>query len=116
MAHLEQEQLHVINLSPSNGVLSAPMIYQGTVDAIYLRVAEVFRPAILDNATALYVAHNHPGGEPEPNPEDRLVTERIIAAGRLLDIAVIDHLVIGRSGFFSMRDAGIGFDPLPWRT
>jgi DNA repair protein RadC len=69
----------------------------------------VFKDAIRRNSTALIVAHNHPSGDPTPSPEDILVTRQIVDAGKLLDIEVLDHLVIGRGRWVSMRERGLGF-------
>jgi DNA repair protein RadC len=109
MAALEQEQLRTLNLNTKNRILSAPMIYQGTLDSTHVRIAEVFRPALIDNAAALIVAHNHPSGDTTPSPEDVQLTRQLIEAGRLLDINVLDHIIIGREGFASLREQGLVF-------
>ncbi len=69
----------------------------------------MFKEAVRVNATAIIVAHNHPSGDPTPSPEDRLVTEQIVAAGKLLEIEVLDHLVIGERRYISMREKRLGF-------
>jgi DNA repair protein RadC len=74
-----------------------------------IRTGEVFREAIKANAAGMIVVHNHPSGDPSPSPEDLAVTRNLIEAGRLLDIPVLDHIVIGRSRFVSMREQGMGF-------
>ena len=109
MCDLEQEQLRVLTLNVRNAIISAPMIYQGTVSATQVRIAEIFRPAIIDNATAILVAHNHPSGNPEPSADDARTTRDIVQAGRLLNIDVIDHIVIVRAGYVSLRERGLGF-------
>jgi DNA repair protein RadC len=109
MACLEQEQLRTLNLNIKNRILSAPMIYQGTLEHTFVRIAEVFRPAIVANAAALIVAHNHPSGDPTPSPEDVRLTKELVEAGRLLGINVLDHIVIGDERFVSLRERGLGF-------
>lgn len=113
MEGLEQEHLRTINLNVKNRILSSPLIYQGSVSGAQIRVAEVFRPAILDNASHLIVAHNHPSGDPTPSAEDIHVTQNLVDAGRLLDIQVLDHIVIGNGSFVSLRERGLGFDIVP---
>jgi len=70
---------------------------------------ETCKEALKRNSAALIVVHNHPSGDPTPSAEDVLVTREIIAAGKLLDIDVLDHLVIGQGRFVSMRERGLGF-------
>jgi DNA repair protein RadC len=72
-------------------------------------VGEVFRDAVKRNCAAVIVAHNHPSGDPTPSPEDVEVTRQLVAAGDLLDIEVLDHLIIGQQRFVSLRERGLGF-------
>lgn len=74
-----------------------------------MRVGELFKAAIKENAAAMIVAHNHPSGDPSPSPEDVHVTRQIVQAGSLLNIDVLDHIVIGRHCFVSMKERGLGF-------
>jgi DNA repair protein RadC len=110
MALLEQEQLRVMLLDTRNRVLAVPTLYAGSLNTTMIRVSEVFREAIRHNAAALIVAHNHPSGDPSPSPEDVSVTREIIAAGKMLDIDVLDHLVIGQQQFVSLKERGLGFE------
>ncbi len=110
MAHLEQEQLRVLLLNTKHEVLLVREVYQGTVCAASVRVAEVLRPAIRENCPNVIVVHNHPSGDPTPSPEDTSVTRRIRQSAELLDIALLDHVVIGARGFVSMKQRGLGFD------
>lgn len=111
MAHLKQEQLRVLTLNARHRVLSAPMIYQGTVSSTPVRVAEIFRPAILANASGIIVAHNHPSGEVDPSAHDVRLTAELVSAGKLLQLEVLDHIIIGPSAFTSLRERGMGFGP-----
>lgn len=110
MAALDQEHLYVILLDTRNRVLCPPLeIYHGSLNTSLIRVAEVFRDAIKLNAASMIVAHNHPSGDPAPSPEDVAVTRALVEAGKLLDIEVLDHLVIGRHRFTSLKERGLGF-------
>jgi DNA repair protein RadC len=110
MGGLEQEHLRTLLLDTKNRVLASPTIYVGSVNASIIRVSEIFREAVRENATALIVAHNHPSGDPTPSPEDVHVTRSIVEAGSLLGIDVLDHLVIGHQRFVSLKERGLGFD------
>jgi DNA repair protein RadC len=110
MESLEQEQLRAITLNTRHGIISAPMIYQGTVNCTNVRLAEVFRPAIVDNATAIIIAHNHPSGDSSPSPEDITLSRELVKAGQLLDVEVLDHIVIGKAQFTSLKEHKMGFD------
>ena len=110
MSALEQEALRVILLDSRNRVLDVVELYRGSLNSSQVRVGEVFRPAIRRNAAALIVAHNHPSGDPAPSPDDVAITRAIVQAGKLLDIELLDHLVIGRGRFVSMKERGLGFN------
>lgn len=109
MGSLEQENLRTLLLDTKNRVLASPTIYIGNVNSSIIRVSEVFREAIRENATAMIVAHNHPSGDPTPSPEDVSVTRSIVEAGSLLGIDVLDHIVIGHQRFVSLKERGLGF-------
>ena len=85
-------------------------MYVGNVSASLVRVGELFRDAVRVNAAGIILVHNHPSGDPTPSPDDLHLTAEAIAAGRLLDIDVLDHLVVGHDAFVSLRDRGIAFD------
>jgi DNA repair protein RadC len=110
MGLLQQEHLKVVLLDTKNHVQGIREIYKGSVNTSQIRVAEVFRDAVRENCPAVVVAHNHPSGDPTPSPEDVRVTRELVAAGRLLDIEVLDHLVIGRNRYVSLRQKKLGFD------
>ncbi len=109
MAALEQEHLRVILLDRRNRVLEIEDVYRGSVSSSQVRVGEVFKAAIRKNASALVVAHNHPSGDPTPSPDDVAVTRAIVQAGKLLDVDVLDHLVIGQGRWVSLKERGLGF-------
>ncbi len=109
MGHLDQEHLRTVLLDTKNKVQQIATIYIGSLNSAVIRVGEVFKSAIRHNSAALIVAHNHPSGDPTPSPEDVLITRQIVEAGKLLDVDVLDHLVIGRGRYVSMRERGLGF-------
>ncbi len=110
MSLLEQEHLRVVLLDTRNQVLAIPTIYIGSLNTSVVRIGELFRPAIRRNAAAIIVVHNHPSGDPSPSPEDVRVTREIHKAGRLLNIELLDHIVIGHQRFVSLKERGLGFD------
>ena len=109
MSALEQEHLRVLLLDTRNHVLDTVEIYRGSVNSSQVRVAEVFKPAVRRGAPAIIVVHNHPSGDPTPSPDDVAVTRAFLQAGKLLDIEVLDHLVIGQGRYVSMKERGLGF-------
>ena len=84
-------------------------MYVGSLNSAMIRVGEVFKEALKLNACAVIVVHNHPSGDPTPSPEDILVTKQIGEAGKLLDVDVVDHIIIGNGTYVSMRERGLGF-------
>jgi DNA repair protein RadC len=109
MSALEQEELRVILLDTRNRVLKIDMVYRGSINQSQVRVGELFKGAIRANAARVIVVHNHPSGDPTPSPDDVTVTRQIIQAGKLLDVEVLDHIVIGQGRHVSLKDRGLGF-------
>src|SRR5579859_107523 len=110
MRPFEQEVLRVVVLNTKHQVMKMVDVHKGSVNSSLVRVAEVFKEAIRLNGTAILVAHNHPSGDPTPSRQDVEVTEQIVAARRLLDVDVLDHLIIGDT-WLSLRQRGLGFAP-----
>lgn len=111
MEPLVQENLVALLLNTRNQVMSRRTIYVGTVNSSAVRPSEVLRPAIRENAPSIIVAHNHPSGDPTPSPEDISITRDLVAAGKLMDIELLDHLIIGHGGrFTSLKEKRLGFD------
>jgi DNA repair protein RadC len=79
------------------------------VNTAQIKVGEIFKAAIRRNAPCLIVVHNHPSGDPTPSPDDIAVTRAIVQAGKLLDVDVLDHLVIGQGRWVSLKERGLGF-------
>ncbi|HXU85654.1 MAG TPA: JAB domain-containing protein [Verrucomicrobiae bacterium] len=110
MGRLEREELRVVLLNTKNVVLRVATVYQGNVSSSLVRVGELFRDAVRLNASGVILVHNHPSGDPTPSPDDLHLTAEALAAGRLLDIDLLDHLVVGHDAFVSLRDRGVSFD------
>ncbi|MBI5303760.1 MAG: DNA repair protein RadC [Chloroflexi bacterium] len=109
MRLLEQEEMRVVLFDTKNHVRRIVTVYRGSLHTTVIRVAELFAEAIRAKAAAMIVAHNHPSGDPSPSPEDVAVTREIVNAGKLLDIDVLDHLVLGGNKFVSLKERGLGF-------
>jgi len=112
IADLAQESFHVIALNAKNNLINRHLVTLGLADASLVHSREVFRPAIQDGASAIVCVHNHPSSDVTPSAEDVRITRQLIEAGRIIDIKVIDHLIIGRPSngspaFLSMREAGL---------
>jgi DNA repair protein RadC len=110
MGRLEREELRVVLLNTKNVVLCVRTVYVGNVSAALVRVGELFRDAVRHHAAAIVVVHNHPSGDPAPSADDLHLTAECVAAGRLLDVAVLDHLIVGHDAYVSLRDRGVAFD------
>ena len=110
IGHKEQELFAVLFLDTRNRVTAREILYQGSLNTSLVRIAEVFRGAVRRNCAALIVAHNHPSGDPSPSPEDVALTRRLVEAGKMLEIDVLDHLVIGENRYVSLRERALGFE------
>jgi DNA repair protein RadC len=109
MAEMEQEHLKLVLLNTKNQIIRMSTVYKGTVNSSQVRVAELFKEAIRHNATSIILAHNHPSGDPTPSPEDVRITELVIEAGKLLEIELLDHLIIGHQRWLSLRERRMAF-------
>lgn len=101
-----QEVLVVVTVTAKNRVLGVCEVYRGCIDASPVRLAEIFRPAILQNAHGIFIAHNHPSGDPTPSSADIRVTREIATVGSSLGICLRDHLVVGENCWASLRERG----------
>lgn len=109
MQLLTREHLKTVLLNTKNRVLAVHTVYEGSVSSATVRIAEVFREAVRRDCPQVIVAHNHPSGDPTPSPEDVSVTRQLVDAGKLLEVAVLDHLVIGHGRYVSLKQRGLGF-------
>jgi len=101
-----RESFHVIQLDGRHRMIALDEVSIGTLTASLVHPREVFREAIRNAAAALLLVHHHPSGDPSPSAEDRSVTTRLVAAGRLLGIRVVDHVIVAEQGYFSFQEAG----------
>lgn len=101
-----QEELWVLALSTRNRLLRQQLLYVGTLNHSSVRLVEIFAVPMRHSASAVILVHNHPSGDPKPSEEDIRFTEELVKAGRLLDIGVLDHIIIARDGFCSIRQSG----------
>src|SRR5450755_4211253 len=104
MAYLDTEQMRILLLDSKGQLVEKANLYQGTANSAVLRAAEVFRPAVIRNCPGLILCHNHPSGDPAPSPEDIEATRQLVEAGRILDIELVDHLIIGHQRFVSLKE------------
>ena len=103
-----REHFAVLLLDVRSKPLGVMIVSIGTLSASLVHPREVFQPAILANAAALIVSHNHPSGDPAASPEDKEATRRLVSAGKLLGIPVLDHVILGAGeAYFSFKDWGL---------
>ncbi len=102
MSALDHEQLWVLNLDTKNQVIAIDQLYKGAVNASMIRTAEVFQGAVSRKATSIILVHNHPSGDPTPSGADFAVTRNVREAGKILEIQLLDHVVIGIGKFCSI--------------
>jgi DNA repair protein RadC len=118
IAALAQESFHVLTLNAKNRLINRHLVTLGLVDGTSVHPREVFRTAISDGASGIIVAHNHPSGDAAPSSEDLRITRQLVEAGRIVDIRVLDHVIVGRPvdaigeqparpGFLSLRESGL---------
>jgi DNA repair protein RadC len=100
------EEFHVLLLNARHEVMRRVMVSRGSLNASIVHPREVFRPAILGSAASIVLVHNHPSGDPEPSEEDLAITKRLVQVGELVGIGVLDHVIIAKRGFVSLRARG----------
>ena len=103
----ERERFLVLCLNTRNELVREIVVSVGSLSASIVHPREVFKPALASSAASLVIAHNHPSGDPAPSREDREVTRVLAEAGRLLDVPLHDHVIIGADSYYSFRDAGL---------
>jgi DNA repair protein RadC len=109
---LAQETFHVLVLNAKNALVDRVLVTVGIVDSALVHPREVFRHAVVHNASMVVLAHNHPSGDPTPSAEDVRITRQMVEAGSILGINVTDHVIIGRESesgrsYLSMRESGL---------
>jgi DNA repair protein RadC len=107
MADLVVEEFRVLILDAQHRIARDLLVTRGTLTSSLVHPREVFRQAIAEAAAGLIVVHNHPSGDPSPSAEDRAVTRQLVEAGRVLDVPVYDHVIVGAERYFSFAEAGL---------
>ena len=103
----DKEHLWVIGLGVKGEIKFVDLVHLGSLDGNLASPREVFRRAVMNGVKAVIIAHNHPSGDPKPSPQDRRVTKKIFKAGQVLEIALLDHVIVGEKGkYYSFGDAG----------
>lgn len=109
MGVLEQEEMRVLLLNIRNQVIGMSEVYRGNVHTAIVRIGELFREALRQNASAIILVHNHPSGDPAPSPDDIAMTKQAVEAGELLDVDVVDHVILAQGRFESMKTMKVVF-------
>ena len=107
MTNYRQEVFRVLLLSARNEILRRVTVSKGSLSASLVHPRDVFYPAIKANAASIILVHNHPSGDPEPSADDIELTQRMSEAGKLLGIAVLDHVVVAKRGYVSLKERGV---------
>ena len=107
MQFLAVEQFRVIYLNTKNGIIAEEVVAQGTINSTIVGGREIFRRAVRLLAASIILVHNHPSGDALPSQEDIVITRKLVEAGKLLDITILDHIIIGRGNFESLKERGI---------
>ena len=102
-----KEHFKLILLNPRNKILGISTISIGTLNASLVHPREVFKDAVKHSAASIVLAHNHPSGDPEPSEDDLTITKRLTEAGKIFGVEVIDHVIVGKDGFFSFKEKGL---------
>ena len=100
------EVFAILCLSTKHRVIAYHEVSRGTLDATLVHPREVFKAALLANAAAIVLCHNHPSGEPTPSPDDLQLTRRLVGAGALLGVDVLDHVIVGDGRYYSFKESG----------
>jgi DNA repair protein RadC len=108
LENVDREHFIALLVNRKNRLIGINTVSVGSLTASVVHPREVFKPAILANAAAMILAHNHPSGDPQPSNEDRVLTERLVQGGKLLGIEIVDHVIVGDGGtaYFSFADTG----------
>lgn len=106
MQDLQQEEFRVLLLNTKNKILGQKSVFLGTVNSAPVSAREIFHAAVQNMATNIILLHNHPSGDPTPSREDKESTKSLVQAGKILNIQVMDHIIIGRNGYCSFKEEG----------
>lgn len=100
---LDREMVLVLNFNTKQEIINAHIVSVGGIDSAFIDVKNIFKSALLSNASALMLIHNHPSGDCEPSKEDLIVTEKIKEACSLMTIKFLDHIVVGKDRYYSIE-------------
>jgi len=106
MRHLNQEHLIVLFLDTKNRIIHKQTIFIGSLNASIVHPREIFREAVKRSAASIICVHNHPSGDPTPSQEDIQVTKRLVEAGKIMGIELLDHIIIGNQKYVSLKEKG----------
>ncbi len=107
MSKLKKEQFRGLYLNSRNKLIHDEVISLGTLNANLVHPREVFQPAVEFSAAAIILAHNHPSGDPEPSEDDIEITKRLVEASRIMGLEILDHLIIGKNKYVSLKERGV---------
>ncbi len=107
MQTFEIEEFRVVHLNAKNAILTQSKISRGSLTSTLVTPREIFCPAVRIRAAHVALVHNHPTGIPTPSDEDKIFTKKIIEVGKMLEIPVIDHVIIGKGQYFSLKEEGL---------
>ena len=107
LSECDRERFYAVHLDTQNRVCGVELVSQGTINCSLVAPREVYKSAILANASGIILVHNHPSGLPAPSADDRAITATLRETGRLLDIPVYDHVIVGDQAYFSFAEAGL---------
>ena len=107
IASRRQEEIHVLLLNTRHHLIKRSLVVRGGLNSAAVEPRELFREAVKASAAGIVLVHNHPSGDPEPSEDDVRLTRRLDEAGKLLGIAVLDHLVVSKGGYVSLREHGL---------
>lgn len=107
LANKKKEHFKVLSLNSRNQLISIDEISIGTINANLVHPREIFKTAIQNLAVSIILVHNHPSGDPEPSEDDLTITKRLVKAGKILGIEVVDHIIVVKKGFFSFKEKGL---------
>lgn len=100
----KEEHFYVLMLSTKNHIIKEEFVSKGVLDSAIIHPREIFKPAIRHSASRIILVHNHPSGDPSPSEEDLEITKKLIESGKLIDIKVLDHVIVGRDGYYSFKE------------
>lgn len=109
LSFLKKENFICVYLDSKNKIIRDEIISIGSIDASLIEPKEIFKTGLRENASSIILVHNHPSRDPKPSEEDVRITKQIIEAGKMLNMRILDHIIIGCNNYFSMRDEGIAF-------